>query len=144
MSEILAYLENSALVANIISFVVLGFAGVLVRSIIRGIATLAEDRAALEEKGNLALQLRAIAEITYQSTLMYKNAVVNSNLSPEAKQQAIDTFEEVKAAYEALLPKLEVTENETQPTNSPVVKEMVAELEQMGEDALTKLRNQLK
>lgn len=144
MSEILAYLENSALVANIISFVVLGFAGVLVRSIIRGIATLAEDRAALEEKGNLALQLRAIAEITYQSTLMYKNAVVNSNLSPEAKQQAIDTFEEVRAAYEALLPKLEVTENETQPTNSPVVKEMVKELEQIGEDALTKLRNQLK
>lgn len=144
MSEILAYLENSALVANIVSFVVLGFAGVLVRSIIRGIATLAEDRAALEEKGNLALQLRAIAEITYQSTLMYKNAVVNSTLSPEAKQQAIDTFEEVKAAYEALLPKLEVTETETQPTNSPVVREMVAELEQMGEDALTKLRNQLK
>lgn len=144
MSEILAYLENSALVANIVSFVVLGFAGVLVRSIIRGIATLAEDRAALEEKGNLALQLRAIAEITYQSTLMYKNAVVNSNLSPEAKQQAIDTFEEVKAAYEALLPKLEVTESQPEPTNSPVVKEMVKELEQMGEDALTKLRNQLK
>lgn len=144
MSEILAYLENSALVANIISFVVLGFAGVLVRSIIRGIATLAEDRAALEEKGNLALQLRAIAEITYQSTLMYKNAVVNSNLSPEAKQQAIDTFEEVRAAYEALLPKLEVTESQPEPTNSPVVKEMVKELEQIGEDALTKLRNQLK
>lgn len=144
MSEILAYLENSALVANVISFVVLGFAGVLVRSIIKGIATLAEDRAALEEQGNLALQLRAIAEITYQSTLMYKNAVVNSNLTPEAKQQALETFEEVKAAYEALLPKLEVTPNEVQPTNSPVVQEMVKELENIGQDALTKLRNQLK
>lgn len=144
MSEILAYLENSALVANVISFVVLGFAGVLVRSIIKGIATLAEDRAALEEQGNLALQLRAIAEITYQSTLMYKNAVVNSNLTPEAKQQALETFEEVKAAYEALLPKLEVTPNQVQPTNSPVVQEMVKELENIGQDALTKLRNQLK
>ena len=144
MSEILSYLENSALVANVISFVVLGFAGVLVRSIIKGIATLAEDRAALEEQGNLALQLRAIAEITYQSTLMYKNAVVNSNLTPEAKQQALETFEEVKAAYEALLPKLEVTPNEVQPTNSPVVQEMVKELENIGQDALTKLRNQLK
>jgi hypothetical protein len=123
---------------------VLGFAGVLVRGIIRGIAQLAEDRAALEEKGNLALQLRAIAEITYQSTLMYKNAVVNSNLTPEAKQQAIETFEEVKAAYEALLPKLEVTPTTVEPTNSPVVKEMVKELEQIGADALTKLRNQLK
>lgn len=144
MSEILAYLENSALVANVISFIVLGFAGVLVRSIIRGIATLAEDRAALEEQAGLALQLRAIAEITYQSTLMYKNAVVNSNLTPEAKQQALETFEEVKKAYEALLPKLEVGEPGVQPTNSPVVQEMVKELEQIGQDALTKLRNQLK
>lgn len=144
MSEILNYLENSALVANVISFIVLGFAGVLVRSIIKGIATLAEDRAALEEKAGLALQLRAIAEITYQSTLMYKNAVVNSNLSPEAKQQALDTFAEVKAAYEAILPKLEIEETEVQPTKSPVVQEMVKELEQIGEDALTKLRNQLK
>ena len=143
MAEILNYLENSALVANIISFVVLGFAGVLVRSIIRGIGKLAEDREALEKQAGLALQLRAIATITYQSTLMYKNAVINSNLSPEAKQEALETFEEVKKAYEALLPKLEVGEDE-EPVNAPVVKEMVAELEQIGQDALSKLRNQLK
>jgi hypothetical protein len=141
MAEILNYLENSALVANIISFVVLGFAGVLVRSIIRGIGKLAEDREALEKQAGLALQLRAIATITYQSTLMYKNAVINSNLSPEAKQEALKTFEEVKKAYEALLPKLEVGE---EPVKSPVVKEMVAELEQIGQDALSKLRQQLK
>lgn len=142
MSEILNYLENSALVANVISFIVLGFAGVLVRGIIRGIAQLAEDRATLEETAGLAQSLRAIAEITYQSTLMYKNAVINSTLTPEAKQQAIDTFEEVKALYEALVPKLEVPE--IQPTNAPVVQELVEELEKVGEDALTKLRNQLK
>jgi len=143
MAEILNYLENSALVANIISFVVLGFAGVLVRSIIRGIGKLAEDREALEKQAGLALQLRAIATITYQSTLMYKNAVINSNLSPEAKQEALETFEEVKKAYEALLPKLEVGEDE-EPVKAPVVKEMVAELEQIGQDALSKLREQLK
>jgi hypothetical protein len=140
MQEILNYLENSALVANIISFVVLGLAGVLVRSIIRGIATLAEDRAALEKQAGLAAQLRAIATITYQSTLMYKNAVINSNLSPEAKEQAIITFEEVKKAYEELLPKLEVGEGE-QPQP---VKALVEELEKAGEDAISKLRSQLK
>jgi hypothetical protein len=143
MAEILNYLENSALVANIISFVVLGFAGVLVRSIIRGIGKLAEDREALEKQAGLALQLRAIATITYQSTLMYKNAVINSNLSPEAKQEALETFEEVKKAYEALLPKLEVGEVEG-PEPKPAVKEMVKELEQIGQDALSKLRQQLK
>lgn len=139
MQEILNYLENSALVANIISFVVLGLAGVLVRSIIKGVGALAEDRAALEKHGNLAVQLRAIATITFQSTLLYKNAVINSNLSPEAKEQALEVFEEVKKAYEELLPKLEGEEEKPAP-----VKALVQELEKVGEDAISKLRSQLK
>jgi hypothetical protein len=139
MQELLNYLENSTLVANIISFVVLGLAGVLVRSIIKGVGALAEDRAALEKQGNLAIQLRAIATITFQSTLLYKNAVINSNLSPEAKQQALEVFEEVKKAYEELLPKLEGEEEKSAP-----VKALVQELEKVGEDAISKLRSQLK
>lgn len=139
MQELLNYLENSTLVANIISFVVLGLAGVLVRSIIKGVGALAEDRAALEKQGNLAVQLRAIATITFQSTLLYKNAVINSNLSPEAKQQALEVFEEVKKAYEELLPKLEGEEEKSEP-----VKALVKELEKVGEDAISKLRSQLK
>ena len=139
MQELLNYLENSTLVANIISFVVLGLAGVLVRSIIKGVGALAEDRAALEKHGNLAVQLRAIATITFQSTLLYKNAVINSNLSPEAKEQALEVFEEVKKAYEELLPKLEGEEEKSAP-----VKALVQELEKVGEDAISKLRNQLK
>ena len=140
MAELLHYLENSTLVANIISFVVLGFAGVLVRSIIKGIGALAENKAELEKHANLATQLRAIAEITFQSTLLYKNAVINSSLPPEAKEQALATFEAVKKAYEELLPKLEEKE-EAKPA---AVKEVVEELKQVGEDALSKLRSQLK
>ena len=139
MQELLNYLENSTLVANIISFVVLGLAGVLVRSIIKGVGALAEDRAALEKQGNLAVQLRAIATITFQSTLLYKNAVINSNLPPEAKEQALEVFEEVKKAYEELLPKLEGEEEKSAP-----VKALVQELEKVGEDAISKLRSQLK
>ena len=139
MQELLNYLENSTLVANIISFVVLGLAGVLVRSIIKGVGALAEDRAALEKHANLAVQLRAIATITFQSTMLYKNAVINSNLSPEAKEQALEVFEEVKKAYEELLPKLEGEEEKPAP-----VKALVKELEKVGEDAISKLRSQLK
>ena len=138
MAELLHYLENSTLVANIISFVVLGFAGVLVRSIIKGVGALADNKAELEKHANLALQLRAIATITFQSTMLYKNAIVNSNLSPEAKEQAIKTFEEVKKAYEELLPKLEGEEK------AAPVKEIVEEFKQVGQDALSKLREQLK
>ena len=141
MQELLNYLENSTLVANIISFVVLGFAGVLVRSIIKGVGALAENRAELEKHANLAIQLRAIAEITFQSTMLYKNAIINSNLSPEAKEQALETFKAVKEAYEALLPKLE--EKEEAPKPAPV-KEVIEEFKQVGEDALSKLREQLK
>ena len=138
MQELLNYLENSTLVANIISFVVLGFAGVLVRSIIKGVGALAENKAELEKHANLALQLRSIATITFQATMLYKNAIVNSNLSPEAKEQAIKTFEEVKKAYEELLPKLEGEEK------AAPVKEIVEEFKQVGQDALSKLREQLK
>ena len=143
MAELLNYLENSTLVANIISFVVLGFAGVLVRSIIKGVGALAENKAELEKHANLATQLRAIAEITFQSTMLYKNAIVNSNLSPEAKEQALETFKAVKEAYEALLPKLE--EKEEAPKEAPLaVEEVIEEFKQVGQDALSKLREQLK
>jgi len=143
MAELLNYLENSTLVANIISFVVLGFAGVLVRSIIKGVGALAENKAELEKHANLASQLRAIAEITFQSTMLYKNAIINSNLSPEAKEQALETFKAVKEAYEALLPKLE--EKEEAPKEAPkAVEEVIEEFKQVGQDALSKLREQLK
>ena len=143
MAELLHYLENSTLVANIISFVVLGFAGVLVRSIIKGVGALAENKAELEKHANLAGQLRAIAEITFQSTLLYKNAIINSNLSPEAKEQALETFKAVKEAYEALLPKLE--EKEEAPKEAPTaVEEVIEEFKQVGQDAISKLREQLK
>ena len=143
MAELLHYLENSTLVANIISFVVLGFAGVLVRSIIKGIGALAENKAELEKHANLAGQLRAIATITFQSTMLYKNAIINSNLSPEAKEQALETFKAVKEAYEALLPKLE--EKEEAPKEAPkAVEEVIEEFKQVGQDALSKLREQLK
>jgi hypothetical protein len=138
MAELLHYLENSTLIANIISFVVLGFAGVLVRSIIKGVGALADNKAELEKHGNLALQLRAIATITFQATMLYKNAIVNSNLSPEAKEQAIATFEEIKKAYEELLPKLE---GEEKPVAASAI---VEEFKQVGQDALSKLRQQLK
>jgi hypothetical protein len=141
MAELLHYLENSTLVANIISFVVLGFAGVLVRSIIKGIGALAENKAELEKHANLAGQLRAIAEITFQSTLLYKNAIINSNLSPEAKEQALETFKAVKEAYETLLPKLQEKEEAPKPA---AVEEVIEEFKQVGQDAISKLREQLK
>ena len=144
MAELLHYLENSTLVANIISFVVLGFAGVLVRSIIKGIGALAENKEELRKHANLAMQLRAIAEITYQSTLMYKNAVVNSNLAPEAKQQAIDTFNEVQKSYEELLPKLQEELEEKVEEKKEAVKAVYKELKNIGNDSLSRLREQLK
>jgi len=144
MAELLNYLENSTLVANIISFVVLGFAGVLVRSIIKGVGALAENKAELEKHANLAGQLRAIAEITFQSTMLYKNAIINSNLSPEAKEQALETFKAVKEAYEALLPKLEEKEEEAPKEAPKAVEEVIEEFKQVGQDALSKLREQLK
>lgn len=141
MAEIFNYLENSTLVANIISFVVLGFTGVLMRSIITAIARITEQNKDIEEKQELIKNLSMIAQITYQTSLMYKNAIINSNLSPEAKNQALEIFNEVQTAYNDLLPHIqEKVEEETS-----VIKEVLVEqFQEVGQDALSKLKEKLK
>jgi nucleoside recognition membrane protein YjiH len=141
MQEILNYLENSALVANVVSFVVLGITGVLMRAIIVAIAKIAEQNKDIDEKQELIKNLSTVAKITYQTSLMYKNAIINSNLAPEAKNQALEIFNEVQTAYNDLLPQLkETVENQLKPVTNAIVQEFA----QVGQDALSKLRNQLK
>lgn len=141
MQEILNYLENSALVANVVSFVVLGITGVLMRAIIVAIARIAEQNRDIDEKQELIKNLSTVAKITYQTSLMYKNAIINSNLAPEAKNQALEIFNDVQTAYNDLLPQLK--EN-IEPQLKPVTNAIVQEFTQVGQDALAKLRNQLK
>ena len=141
MQEILNYLENSALVANVVSFVVLGITGVLMRAIIVAIARIAEQNKDIDEKQELIKNLSMLGKITYQTSLMYKNAIINSNLAPEAKNQALEIFNEVQTAYNDLLPQLkETVENQLKPVTNAIVQEFA----QVGQDALSKLRNQLK
>jgi hypothetical protein len=140
MQEILNYLENSALVANVVSFVVLGITGVLMRAIIVAIAKIAEQNKDINEKQELIKNLSMLGKITYQTSLMYKNAIINSNLAPEAKNQALEIFNEVQTAYNTLFPQVE----EPAPTKSPLVQAFTEEFAQVGQDALSKLRNQLK
>ena len=144
MQEILTYLENSTLVANVISFVVLGITGVLMRSIIVAIARITEQNKDIEEKKELITNLGTIAKITYQTSLMYKNAIINSNLTPEAKNQALEIFNEVQTAYDGLLPILEGIGEKVEEQTSAVTEAIVQEFTQVGQDALSKLRDQLK
>jgi F0F1-type ATP synthase membrane subunit b/b' len=141
MADILNYLENSTLIANIVSFVVLGITGVLMRAIISAIASIAEQRKDLDEKSGLLDNLTSIAHMTYQTSLMYKNAIINSNLPPEAKNQALEIFNKVDAAYRDLLPELqERIEEEI----NPLAQAITEQFTQIGQDALTKLKNKIK
>ena len=144
MQEILNYLENSTLIANVISFVVLGITGVLMRSIIVAIARIAEQNKDIEEKQGLIKNLATIAKITYQTSLMYKNAIINSNLSPEAKNQALEIFNEVNTAYQDLLPIIEAIEGKVEEQTNAVTQAIVEEFTQVGQDALSQLRSKLK
>jgi hypothetical protein len=141
MADILNYLENSTLVANIVSFVVLGITGVLMRSIITAIANIAEQKKDLDGKSGLLDNLTSIAHMTYQTSLMYKNAIVNSNLPPEAKNQALEIFNKVDAAYRDLLPQLQ---ERVQEQAAPILAAITEEFSQIGQDALTKLKNKIK
>lgn len=141
MADILNYLENSTLIANIVSFVVLGITGVLMRSIITAIANIAEQKKDLDDKSGLLDNLTSIAHMTYQTSLMYKNAIINSNLPPEAKNQALEIFNKVDNAYRDLLPQLqERIEEEV----NPLAQAITEQFTQIGQDALTKLKNKIK
>ena len=140
MAEILNYLENSTLVANVVSFIVLGLTGVLMRAIITAIARIAEQNKDLEEKAGLIKNLSAIAHITYQTSLMYKNAIINSNLPPEAKNQALEIFNEVDKAYKDLLPQLD----EIEEAQNDIADAIIEEFQNVGTDALSKLKEKLK
>jgi len=144
MQEILNYLENSTLIANVISFVVLGITGVLMRSIIVAIARIAEQNKDIDEKQGLIKNLATIAKITYQTSLMYKNAIINSNLAPEAKNQALEIFNEVQTAYNDLLPILEAIEGKVEEQTNAVTQAIAEEFVQIGQDALSQLRSKLK
>jgi uncharacterized lipoprotein YehR (DUF1307 family) len=144
MQEILNYLENSTLIANVISFVVLGITGVLMRSIIVAIARITEQNKDIDEKQGLIKNLATIAKITYQTSLMYKNAIINSNLTPEAKNQALEIFNEVQTAYQDLLPILEAIEGKVEEKTSAVTQAITEQFTQIGQDALSQLRNKLK
>lgn len=144
MQEILNYLENSTLIANVVSFVVLGITGVLMRSIIVAIARIAEQNKDIDEKQGLIKNLATIAKITYQTSLMYKNAIINSNLTPEAKNQALEIFNEVQTAYNDLLPILEAIEGKVEEQTSAVTQAITEQFTQIGQDALSQLRDKLK
>ena len=144
MAEILNYLENSTLIANVVSFVVLGITGVLMRSIIVAIARITEQNKDIEEKQGLIKNLATIAKITYQTSLMYKNAIINSNLSPEAKNQALEIFNEVNTAYQDLLPIIEAIEGKIEEKTNAVTQAIVEDFTQVGQDALSQLRSKLK
>jgi hypothetical protein len=141
MADILNYLENSTLIANIVSFVVLGITGVLMRSIITAIANIAEQKKDLDGKSGLLDNLTSIAHMTYQTSLMYKNAIVNSNLPPEAKNQALEIFNKVDNAYRDLLPQLQ---ERVQEEINPLAQAITEQFSQIGQDALTKLKNKIK
>ena len=114
------------------------------RSIIVAIARIAEQNKDIDEKNELIKNLGTIAKITYQTSLMYKNAIINSNLSPEAKNQALEIFNEVQTAYNDLLPILEGIEDKVEEKTSAITEAIVQEFSQVGQDALSKLRDKLK
>ena len=142
MQEILNYLENSTLVANVISFVVLGITGVLMRAIIVAIARIAEQNKDITEKQEMVKNLSALGKITYQTSLMYKNAIINSNLAPEAKNQALEIFNDIQTAYNQLFPQIEAPVAVAEP--NAFVQAITEEFAQVGQDALSKLRSKLK
>lgn len=110
MTDFFMYLEDSALVANVLSFIALGMMGVLVRAIIKAAGDVMVGNAALQEQMSIYERMNKVEEIVYLNSVLYKNAVVNSSLDATAKTKALEDFAAIEAAHQAYLEGLEPVE----------------------------------
>ena len=117
------YLEDSALVANVLSFIALGMMGVLVRSIIKAAGDVMTGNAALQEQMSIYERMNKVEEIVYLNSVLYKNAVINSSLDATAKTKALEDFAAIDTVHQAYLEGLEPvdeTDEELTTTANPM------------------------
>ena len=100
--NIIDYLETSTLVANIISFIMLGIVGVVLTSIVSAFGEIKQTKSELDQLKSEYTQRRLLADMSYYSARLYKNAILNSSMTADGKIMASTDFLPVEQAYLAL------------------------------------------
>jgi hypothetical protein len=138
MEIILDLLQDNAIISNVISIVVLGVLGIITRMIITSVGSINTEKTQLLKARASFERIDKLAEMTELSAKLYKDAVIGSNLPATTKSTVLEDYSKIQDAYKGFIheaPQAVVQEAK------PIVKQVV---EAVGQDVLSKLREQLK
>jgi ElaB/YqjD/DUF883 family membrane-anchored ribosome-binding protein len=153
IQEILTYLENSSLVATVMSGIALGFTGVLVRAVLNISKELVVGSNSIKAQLNISQRLDLVEELLYEFAAAHKAAILGSSLTADNKATVLVPHTKAEAIHAKYLEIL--TENNSETGISAdleaVLSGFTAELEKIqnvaptqAQDMLAKLREQLK
>jgi hypothetical protein len=142
MEIILELLQDSAIISNVISIVVLGVLGIITRLIISSISSINTEKTQLLGAKTSYQRIDKLAEMQLLQAKLYKDAIVGSNLPTTTKSAVLEDFSKIQDAYKGFL------ENEVVAPVAAIVQEakptIIEEaVKAAGQDVLSKLREQL-
>lgn len=152
MQEILTYLENSSLVATVMSGIALGFTGVLVRAVLNISKELVVGNNSIKAQLNISHRLDLVEELLYEFASAHKTAILGSSLTADNKATVLVPHTKAEAVHAKYLEILAENNSETgiSADLAEVLEGFTAELEKIqnvaptqAQDMLAKLRDQL-
>jgi ElaB/YqjD/DUF883 family membrane-anchored ribosome-binding protein len=153
VQEILTYLENSSLVATVMSGIALGFTGVLVRAVLNISKELVVGNNSIKAQLNISHRLDLVEELLYEFATAHKTAILGSSLTADNKATVLVPHTKAEAVHAKYLEILAENNSETgiSADLANVLEGFTAELEKIqnvaptqAQDMLAKLREQLK
>jgi hypothetical protein len=154
IEEILLYLENSSLVATVMSGLALGFTGVLVRAVLHISKEIVVGNNSIKAQLNISHRLDLVQELMYEFAAAHKTAVLGSSLTADNKATVLvphTKIEAIHAKYQEILADNNNSATGISADLEQVLSGFTAELEKIqnvaptqAQDMLAKLREQLK
>jgi hypothetical protein len=154
IEEILLYLEQSSLVATVMSGIALGFTGVLVRAVLNISKEIIVGNNSIKAQLNISQRLDLVEEMLYEVATAHKTAVLGSGLTADNKASVLiphTKAEAVHAKYLEILAENNNSETGISADLEAVLSGFTQELEKIqnvaptqAQDMLAKLRDQLK
>jgi hypothetical protein len=154
IEEILLYLENSSLVATVMSGIALGFTGVLVRAVIQISKDIVVGNNSIKAQLNISHRLDLVQELMYEFAAAHKIAILGSSLTADNKATVLvphTKIEAIHAKYQEILADNNNSATGISADLEAVLSGFTAELEKIqnvaptqAQDMLAKLREQLK
>jgi hypothetical protein len=143
MEIIIELLQDSAVISNVISIVVLGVLGIITRLIISSIGSINKEQTQLLAAKSSYDRIDKLGQMVELQSRLYKDAVIGSNLPAATKSTILEDYSKIQNAYRDFIGNVpnETTIEAIKENEQPKVVEQIVKA--AGQDVLSKLREKL-